>query len=200
MYLFEKYSSLSHSYFSFGTICGRPLEITWGRGSFAVHFGDHLWPRDHLRLGIICGTAYRAGSVVILLRFISAKQASPAHVIRRVWMGLTTNDDGRKILLTTDKTRKNYRLQTGKILTDHRHGRKLSFFRKKSIFLGSKQRYRWFYKCYCKEKGKTPNISCFDGRHKSQIEGIEIVCRAYENFHKATHHSVLHITCEKCLD
>ena len=89
MYLFEKYSSLSHSYFSFGTICGRPLEITWGRGSFAVHFGDHLWPRDHLRLGIICGTAYRAGSVVILLRFISAKQASPAHVIRRVWMALT---------------------------------------------------------------------------------------------------------------
>ena len=81
--------SLSHSYFSFGTICGRPLGITWGRGSFAVHFGDHLWPRDHLRLGIICGTAYRAGSVVILLRFISAKQASPAHVIRRVWMGLT---------------------------------------------------------------------------------------------------------------
>ena len=81
--------SLSHSYFSFGTICGRPLEITWGRGSFAVHFGDHLWPRDHLRLGIICGTAYRAGSVVILLRFIAAEQASPAHVIRRVWMGLT---------------------------------------------------------------------------------------------------------------
>ena len=22
-----------------------------------VHFGDHLWPWDHLRFGIICGTA-----------------------------------------------------------------------------------------------------------------------------------------------
>ena len=32
------------------------LRITCGRGSFAVHFGDHLRSRDHLRLGIICGT------------------------------------------------------------------------------------------------------------------------------------------------
>ena len=32
------------------------LGITCGRGSFAVHFGDHLWSRYHLRLGIICGT------------------------------------------------------------------------------------------------------------------------------------------------
>ena len=32
------------------------LGITCGRGSFAVHFGDHLRTRDHLRLGIICGT------------------------------------------------------------------------------------------------------------------------------------------------
>ena len=32
------------------------LGITCGRGSFAVHFGDHLRSRDHLRLGIICGT------------------------------------------------------------------------------------------------------------------------------------------------
>ena len=30
--------------------------ITCGRGSFAVHFGDHLRSRDHLRLGITCGT------------------------------------------------------------------------------------------------------------------------------------------------
>ena len=26
------------------------------RGSFAVHFRDHLRSRDHLRMGIICGT------------------------------------------------------------------------------------------------------------------------------------------------
>ena len=32
------------------------LGITCGRGSFAVHFGDHFRSRDHLRLGIICGT------------------------------------------------------------------------------------------------------------------------------------------------
>ena len=32
------------------------LGITCGRGSFAAHFGDHLRSRDHLRLGIICGT------------------------------------------------------------------------------------------------------------------------------------------------
>ena len=32
------------------------LGITCGRGSFAVHFGDHLRSQDHLRLGIICGT------------------------------------------------------------------------------------------------------------------------------------------------
>ena len=32
------------------------LGITYGRGSFAVHFGDHLRSRDHLPLGIICGT------------------------------------------------------------------------------------------------------------------------------------------------
>ena len=32
------------------------LGITCGRGSFAVHSGDHLRSRDHLRLGIICGT------------------------------------------------------------------------------------------------------------------------------------------------
>ena len=32
------------------------LGITCGRGLFAVHFGDHLRSRDHLRLGIICGT------------------------------------------------------------------------------------------------------------------------------------------------
>ena len=32
------------------------LRITCGGGSFAVHSGDHLRSRDHLRLGIICGT------------------------------------------------------------------------------------------------------------------------------------------------
>ena len=40
--------SPSHSYFSFGIICGR----LWG--SLAVE--DHLRSRDQLRLGIICGT------------------------------------------------------------------------------------------------------------------------------------------------
>ena len=40
--------SPSHSYFSFGIICGR----LWG--SFAVHFGDHL------RLGIICSTVQKS--------------------------------------------------------------------------------------------------------------------------------------------
>ena len=34
------------------------LGITCSRGSFAVHFGDHLRSRDHLRLGIICGTVH----------------------------------------------------------------------------------------------------------------------------------------------
>ena len=32
------------------------LGITCGRGSFAVHFGDHSRSRDHLRSGITCGT------------------------------------------------------------------------------------------------------------------------------------------------
>ena len=36
-----------------------------------------------------------------------------------------------------------------------------------STFLGSNQRYHWIYKFYWKEKGKKPNISCFDGRHKT---------------------------------
>ena len=34
------------------------LGITCGRGSFAVHFGDHLRSRDHLRSGITCGTVH----------------------------------------------------------------------------------------------------------------------------------------------
>ena len=29
--------------------------INCGRGSFAVHFGDHLRSGDHFRSGIICG-------------------------------------------------------------------------------------------------------------------------------------------------
>ena len=39
---------------------------------------------------------------------------------------LATKD--KKILPTTDKTRKNYRLTTGKILTDYRHGPTLFIF------------------------------------------------------------------------
>ena len=38
------------------------LEITYGRGSFAVHFGNLLRSRDHLPLGIICGTVQGASS------------------------------------------------------------------------------------------------------------------------------------------
>ena len=69
------------------------------------------------------------------------------------------------------KREKNYRPPTGKILTDYRHGPKLSFSERRaycifSTFLGSKQRYHCFYKCYWKEEGKKMNISCFDGRHK----------------------------------
>ena len=37
------------------------LGITCGRGSFGVHFGDRLRSRDHLRLGIICGTVQYSG-------------------------------------------------------------------------------------------------------------------------------------------
>ena len=43
------------------------LGITCGRGSFTVHFGDHLRSRDHLRLGNICGTVQR----LILFRLLS---------------------------------------------------------------------------------------------------------------------------------
>ena len=39
-----------HSSIFHGIICGR----LWG--SLAVHFGDHLRSRDHLRSGITCGT------------------------------------------------------------------------------------------------------------------------------------------------
>ena len=190
--------------------------------SFLFFFRDHLWSTfgDHLRPRIICGpfwgsfVASRSFAVGDHLRyslpgwlschfvaFYLCKASQPSSCNQEGVNGvnrLTTMGEKYYWLPTKREKITDYRQE--KILTDHRHGRKLSFFRKKSIFLGSKQRYRWFYKCYCKEKGKTPNISCFDGRHKSQIEGIEIVCRAYENFHKATHHSVLHITCEKCLD
>ena len=38
------------------------LGITCSRGSFAVHFGDHLRPRGHLRLGIICGIVQLSAS------------------------------------------------------------------------------------------------------------------------------------------
>ena len=36
------------------------LGITCGRGLFVVHFGDHLRSRDHLQLGIICGTVQQS--------------------------------------------------------------------------------------------------------------------------------------------
>ena len=43
------------------------LGITCGRGSFAVHFGDHLRSRDHLGLGIICGTVQTSIIYFILI-------------------------------------------------------------------------------------------------------------------------------------
>ena len=46
------------------------LGITCGRGSFAVHFGDHLRSRDQLRLGIICGTVQLRGPGVDILRYL----------------------------------------------------------------------------------------------------------------------------------
>ena len=93
-------------------------------------------------------------------------------------------------------------LWLGKILTDSRHGPTLSIFFSErraycisSMILESNQRYHWLYKFYWKEKGEKPNISCSDGRHmffykynvyhKTRV--IEIVCRAYETFYKATH-------------
>ena len=74
-----------------------------------------------------------------------------------------------------------------------------------STFLGSKQRYHWLYKCYWKEKGKKTNISCFDGRHKyfykySRKRGYGNSLQSVWKFPQSSPHSVLHITCEKCLD
>ena len=53
------------------------LGITCGRGSFAVHFGDHLRSRDHLRLGIICGTVqciYAKMQYAFKLSTVTAKE------------------------------------------------------------------------------------------------------------------------------
>ena len=47
-----------------------PLGITCGRGSFAVHFGDHLRSRDHLRLGIICGTVQYSRKIPTCARML----------------------------------------------------------------------------------------------------------------------------------
>ena len=44
--------SRDHLRSKLGNICGR--------GSFAVHFGDYLQSGDHLRSGIICGTAHES--------------------------------------------------------------------------------------------------------------------------------------------
>ena len=50
------------------------LGITCGRGSFAVHFGDHLRSRDHLRLGIICGTVQRGDKTAMSRGIAGGKQ------------------------------------------------------------------------------------------------------------------------------
>ena len=50
------------------------LGITCGRGSFAVHFGDHLRSQDHLRLGIICGTVHIQSEVSIKAACINLHQ------------------------------------------------------------------------------------------------------------------------------
>ena len=97
------------------------------------------------------------------------------NMARGLWQGVNGVNRlvtmGEKYYWLPTQREKNYRLPTGKILTDYRHGPKLSFFRRKSIlyfstFLGSNERYHWFYKCYWKEKGKKTNISSFDGRRK----------------------------------
>ena len=119
---------------------------------------------------------------------------------------------GEKYYWLPTKREKNYRLPIGKILTDYRHGRTLSifYFTEKGAscifptFLGRNLRYHRLSKFNWKDKkGEKPNICCFDGRHKSffrniPLEGIEIVCIAYENFYKVTH-LFLHITREKSL-
>ena len=76
---------------------------------------------------------------------------------------------GEKYYWLSTKREKNYRLPTGKILTDYRYGpTTLSFFRKKSIsILGSNQLYQRLNKFYWKDKGEKPKTSCFDERHKS---------------------------------
>ena len=47
--------------------------ITCGRGSFAVHFGDHLRSRDHLRLGITCGTVQQSVCEKLLNQSVKEK-------------------------------------------------------------------------------------------------------------------------------
>ena len=81
--------------------------------------------------------------------------------------GWQTSDKGRKILLTTDTTRK-------KVPTTEKGRHYLFVFRKKSILyfffstcLRSKRRYHQLYKFYWRDKSEKPKISCFDGRHKS---------------------------------
>ena len=114
---------------------------------------------------------------------------------------------GEKYYWLPTKREKNYRLLTGKILTDYRYGPAiLSFFRKKSesIFLGSNQLYQRLYKFYWKDKVKNRTFLISMNvtsplTNTPQSEGIKMACRANENFYKATH-LFPHITCEKCLD
>ena len=85
--------------------------------------------------------------------------------------GQPTSDNGRKMLLTTDKTGK--KLPT----TDRKNINRLQiwagdiiFFHKEEhiyLSIGSNQLYQRLYKFYWKDKGEKPNISCFNERHKS---------------------------------
>ena len=72
-----------------------------------------------------------------------------------------------------------------------------------STFAGSNQRYHVLmnFTEKTKDKNRTFLVSMNVTRLFTSIlqnEGIEKVCRAYENFYKATH-LFKHITCEKCL-
>ena len=97
---------------------------------------------------------------------------------------------GKKILPTTDKTQKNYRLPTGKLFTDYRHGPTLSIFFSErrvycifSTFLGSNQRYHV--------------TSLFT----SQYHKTRILKRFAERMPKiSTTRLVLNIICDKCVD
>ena len=90
--------------------------------------------------------------------------------------GSPTSDKGQKILPTTDKTGKNYRLSTGKLLTDYRRGPTLSIF-------FSERRVYWIFSTFLGSNQRYHVTSLFTSQyHKTRI--LKSVCRAYaKNFY-----------------